>query len=159
MVCRFCTPNSSWVVPQRSAVGQINKMVGYLFFLASAEIPLCRRVREAKNQLCLALFCLSQNEMGHNGSKCLKKHTGSFNNIFQNFRRVIQYWLVRGGWRILGERECGHCLLAFELLRIDTFVQYILVKGGICTLCPHVPLKYAPGLRAWPAHAIKCTLS
>ena len=39
----------------RSAVGQINKLAGEHFFNPSAENQLCRRVREAKNQLCLAL--------------------------------------------------------------------------------------------------------
>ena len=38
----------------RSAVGKLNKIVDNHFFLASAECLLRRRVREAKNQLCLA---------------------------------------------------------------------------------------------------------
>ena len=61
---------------------------------SAKALPLYQMVHNLGHFL---IFCLSQNEMGHNGSKCLKKHTGSFNNIFQNFRRVIQYWLVRGG--------------------------------------------------------------
>ena len=40
----------------RSAVGKLNKIVDKHFFFASAEFLLCRRVREAKNQLCVALL-------------------------------------------------------------------------------------------------------
>ena len=46
----------------RSAVGKINKLTGKHFFLPSAEILLCRRVREADNQLCLALSTLQGNK-------------------------------------------------------------------------------------------------
>ena len=41
-------------MPLRSAVGQLNKLPGKHFFIPSAENLSCRRVREAKNQLCLA---------------------------------------------------------------------------------------------------------
>ena len=36
-------------------------------------------------------------------------------------------WLIRGGWRILGERDCGHSDLTSKLLGLDIFYSILLL--------------------------------
>ena len=101
------------------------------------------------------LFCQSQNEMGHNGSKCLKKHTGSFNNIFQNFPRGMplhhpilasQRWMKDFGWK-------GVWTLRSDLQTSRTWhicTVYFGKRGHLYTVSPmsllNLPLGFMHGM-------------